>query len=135
MYLTQLNKMNYSISESRLVKLIKSLFGRKDVPKSLVDIIREKYINSYLSGLERVHNERFHGWGSATMWSDSDDERMISLIKKGREGNIININQKLITNLSGLLGITNQEVMDAIVVYLKPEIKGRIMSVEPFSFG
>ena len=63
MYLTQLNKMNYSISESRLVKLIKSLFGRKDVPKSLVDIIREKYINSYLSGLERVHNERFHGWG------------------------------------------------------------------------
>ena len=73
--------------------------------------------------------------GSATMWSDSDDERMISLIKKGREGNIININQKLITNLSGLLGMTNQEVMDAIVVYLKPEIKGRIMSVEPFSFG
>ena len=127
--------MQYSISESRLVKLIKSLFGRKDVPKSLVDNIREKYVDSYLSGLKKSYTERFHGWGNLTQWDGPNDERMISVIMKGREGNLINVNEKMITSFSGLLGVSKEDALNLVINWIRPQIKGKILSYQTFSFG
>ena len=127
--------MQYSISENRLVKLIKSLFGRKDIPKSLVDSIREKYVNSYLSGLKKTYTERFRGWTNHTKWDSPDGERMISVTMKGREGNLINVNEKMITSFSGLLGVSKEEAINLVINWVRPQIKGGILSYQTFSFG
>jgi hypothetical protein len=127
--------MQYSISESRLVKLIKSLFGKKDVPKSLVDTIREKYVNSYLSGFKKSYDSNFHGWGNHTKWDSPDGERMISVTMKGREGNLINVNEKMITSFSGLLGVSKEEAINLVINWIRPQIKGKILSYQTFSFG